>query len=562
MNRDKILNLAVELLDNEGYGTDYLHEYIDASIDAKQDLVNILSRHPNWDPEMGWIHFKYDTERKIDIKILRDFYCWVQMNYSCSSPDYDDVMQIFKHATYNNDFGQYPSEAFVERVNEYLKSKSAGHITKETRVSKIINKIGKLTGLSEIVQMEDRSYYDQSGNYHKKVKDIGWNYQFALFADGINPLKIRRHTLISVNPIDFLTMSIGDNWSSCHDIRDADEPGCYSAGTMSYGMDEVSIIFYYVDEKYNDDSNFCLLPKQKRCVFCYGEEKLIQSRVYPDGRDGGDFGIAEETRTIMQKVLADCLDIPNLWELKKGCENISEIAYSSGYQYTDYYRYNDCTTSYPKAFQKRNGNRLIIGKYGICPQCGEESNQESNILCISCSKHYDGYCTNCENGYYSDDEIWIDDDNHFCCVSCAEDAGYVWIDGEWYDEDEVYEDNLTGEMFVWCDDSSVKTVYGECYVNKDHAIKDGNVFCRDTFDWRYIDNCYQDAYTKMWYATESDLYLIEVDEYEVEYYTAASALAMGFVMNDSGEWVRKEDLEDEVVSENMQNETATAEKVA
>ena len=561
MNRNRILALATKLMSNEGYGTYYLCDYIDGSIAAKAHLREILSHHPNWNEEMGWIHFSYDTERRIDMNILRAFRNWFRNKLGHINPDLTESEIISLHdfvdsLTICNDFGQYPTDEVVSKANELLQAKRRGHVTKETRCSKILLKIAKAYGLNAYSEIRNMDYWGQDGQFHKREKDMGWNYQFAQFADAINPIKVRRHTLISVNPVDYLTMSWGDSWESCHDTHNADDPGCYSAGTMSYGLDEVSIIFYYVDQKYGDDSDFCELPKQKRCVFCWGEGKLLQSRVYPDGRDGGDFGLAEETRSIVQKVMADCLDIPNLWDLVKGKEHIKTYAVSEGWQYADYTIYNDCTTSYPKAYGAHSTAKLRIGKYGFCPECGGRQDQEKNICCSCCTHEYDGFCLECGDGYYddSDSTIYIEDVGTFCCEDCANRYGYYYVDDDWYREEDIYTDDYTGEEFA---DTSemVETEEGGTYRNEHNAELDGAALCVDDHLWHSEGHYVIDGYTGWEYYDETQLNRIDG-----EWYTDESAEKMGYVMDENGNW--KEEDEDEAVSEDSENAAAPAEEVA
>ena len=540
MNREHILNLATKLMSHEGYGTNYLCDYIDASLKAKEGLREILSRHPNWNEEQGWIHFSYDTERKLDMGILRSFYDWFWRSLGKINPDLTDVevdklREFTRTITYYNDFGQYPTDKVVDMANDLLQAKQRGHVTKETRCSKILMKIAKAYGLNGYSDVRNVSYYDQDGVYHRKEKDMGWNYQFAQFADAINPIKVKRHTLISINPIDFLTMSWGDNWVSCHDTRNSDNPGCYSAGTMSYGMDEVSMIFYYVDQKYADDSDFCELPKQKRCVFCWGEGKLLQSRVYPDGRDGGDFGLAEETRSIVQKVMADALDIPNLWDLVKGKDHIKTYTISSGYQYTDYTIYDDCTTSYPKAYGAHSTAKLNIGKYGICPECGSRADQEGNICCSSCRSDYDFWCEHCgEGGYEGGEEIYIEYVGTYCCEECANADGYYYVDEGWYHEEDIYTDDYTGEKFADTIEM-VETEEGDIYRDSYNATDDGAAYCEDDDCWHSDGYYVTDEETGLYYH-----YTSELNEIDGCWYTDESAEKAGYVLNDDGEWVERE----------------------
>ena len=563
MNRNRILSLANEFLENEEYGTDYLYKYIDASIEAKQDLAELFSHHPNWNDEMGWIHFQYDTERKIDADVLSDFYYWVCRQNFLSNPSEmklrDDFLGFLRVCTVNNNFGQFPTGPVVAKANELLKIAGRGHVTSEVRTSKIVNRVAKAFALDKIVSMRKESWYDNGGEYHEREKDYGWNYQFARFCDGINPLMVRRHTLLSLCSVDYLTMSNGSSWESCHDIRNADDPGCYSAGTMSYGMDPVSFIFYYVDAEYPDDADFCVLPKQKRCVFAWDGKKLLQSRVYPDGRDGGDFGLAEEVRSITQKVLADCLDIPNLWDLKKGTDTIRQYIQTCGYQYPDYIHYDDCTTSWPKAYGEHDMTKLKIGKYGICPNCGCEADQHENILCSRCKDGYDYHCDRCGDGFseYNDEAVHVGDYS-YCCAACAEEDGwrYCFDDEEWHSRDNVYYDDYREEYF-YDDYYIVITEEGRTYYDAWAAQQDGNVYCEDDELWHVRRDCTQ-GHDGLWYYYEEGLAYIDG-----EYYTEDEAEDAGYIKTENGEWIlREEEEENEAVSENSQNDAAAAEEVA
>ena len=97
-----------------------------------------------------------------------------------------------------------------------------------------------------------------------------YNREFAKYADALNPLKITRHTILSVNPLDYLTMSFGNSWASCHTIDKQNKrnmpnsyQGMYSSGTISYMLDSPSMVFYTVDASY-DGNDFWHEPKINR----------------------------------------------------------------------------------------------------------------------------------------------------------------------------------------------------------------------------------------------------------------------------------------------------------
>lgn len=220
-------------------------------------------------------------------------------------------------------------------------------------------------------------------------KYTGYNKEFAKFSDAVNPLSIKRHTVISCHPIDYLTMSFGNSWSSCHtidknNIREMENHynGMYSGGTMSYMLDGTSVVFYTVDGKY--EGNYLELePKINRNMFHIGEEKIVQGRVYPQTNDSNN-GIYEKFRNIMQKVIADCYNVPNMWKLKKGTSACNEVIISDGVHYRDYQNFYDCNVSYLKHDDTINVNDIRVGHNPICPCCGKEHNRKDCIECSNC----------------------------------------------------------------------------------------------------------------------------------------------------------------------------------
>lgn len=254
------------------------------------------------------------------------------------------------------------------------------------KISRIVSKFAHAIGLDKVKEIgPDRNGVD---------RDYGWNYKFAMFADAVNPLTYVRHTIISVNPIDYWTMSFGNSWSSCHTIdktnkRKVDTEhnyhGMYSAGTQSYMQDGASIIMYTVRAEY-DGRDFEQQDKMTRCMFHIGNDKMIQGRVYPDGRsDDGDKSLSTQFREVMQMVLAQCLETPNLWTVKKGTKECESVTDSYGQHFRDYENYDDCTVSYLKHDDgSLNYAYIQIGDDTICPNCGKTHGAQDNIVCGRC----------------------------------------------------------------------------------------------------------------------------------------------------------------------------------
>lgn len=307
---------------------------------------------------------------------------------------------------------QFIDESLADRFNNYLRyGNFETEAKKGQKVSKLIAKFCIEIGLDKVKDEQDVSFTDQNGEVHNKVKDMGYNYYFySVFADAINPTKKKMIVCFSLNPIDWLTMSFGNSWASCHTI-DVDQlrkeqgdgthnyHGMYSSGTMSYMLDSSSIIMYYVnpeskDELENGIAHPELRDKFKRCVFCIGENKIIQSRVYPDGRnkdegtdeDGIATQLATDMRTQFEEMISRCMNVPNNWVYKAGTGTASEMTDSRGTHYRDYLNYSDCGTVYLKIGERlvKNTNEIKIGHDPICPCCGKEHHYQENIQCEDC----------------------------------------------------------------------------------------------------------------------------------------------------------------------------------
>lgn len=186
--------------------------------------------------------------------------------------------------------------------------------------------------------------------------------------------------IISTNPIDFLTMSFGRSWASCHTIDKTNKrrmenhySGAYCQGTESYMLDGTSFITYLL--KPNDDPEDYEKGKIYRCMFHYKDGMLVQGRVYPQGNDGNT-DLYKLFRNAVQAELAAYMDIPDKW-VKKSQSEVRVNSY--GKHYKDYNAFNNCNVSFPSEFreacQAKIDSReryMDIGHVGICTKCGEE----------------------------------------------------------------------------------------------------------------------------------------------------------------------------------------------
>ncbi len=214
-----------------------------------------------------------------------------------------------------------------------------------------------------------------------------YNKLFAKYADMVSGLKRKLKFFISVNPIDYLTMSFGVNWASCHTIDKENRrgmnnaySGMYCGGTVSYMLDSTSIITFVHDHVPTDFAND---GKIYRCMFHYGKDILVQGRIYPQGHDG-QTDLYKVFRNHMQDVLTPLLNLTDsTWRKKEdGCVNDNVQSY--GVHYRDYTTFEDCNVSYPRERSESRDNVIDIGHSGICANCGRPITEKNRISHSSC----------------------------------------------------------------------------------------------------------------------------------------------------------------------------------
>lgn len=452
--RYALLNDMEQLLSEYDYKfTGYaLNKIIDTWATNKADLIKAFKRHPNYLEGKFMIVFSHDFERVTDCNALARFKSWVidadvvkyvkENNFMPENMKKETSLYRQKYPTKIFDFlikipvytFQYIDSELADELNKICPEV---HAHDGQKTSRVINKLLTYIGVS---------------------KHPDYNREFAKYADALNPLTITRHTVLSVNPLDYLTMSFGNSWASCHTIDKRNKrgmpnsyEGMYSSGTISYMLDSPSMVFYTVDASYNGN-DFWNEPKINRQMFHWGEEKLVQGRLYPQDNDG-DNSVYTPYREIVQKVMSELFSLPNYWTVSKGTDAAGKFINSDGTHYRDYDNYSNCTLSRPKGSE--NDRYITVGHDPICIECGSEHDTEDCISC--CSKPSEYYCSECGEPIDDDDVIWINDEPY--CRDCV----------TWCDECESYfvGEGTTvvdgyGYTITVCDDCLDRYTYCDC----------------------------------------------------------------------------------------------------
>lgn len=444
---EQILNEMKEELEEREYNyrDSSLRTILDAWKESKQGLLEMFSKHPNWDAERLMVKFDTDFSREIDTRATKAFCRWLFSKtditaLACQNEEgemfalCDIAWGLLSNNTYIPETEQCKLNA-LNSLNENFRFRVG---MKSTRV---MRKICEAYGWDKITGVER----DRDGNL---VEFNDFERQYAKYCDALCPIKVTRHTCISLNPIDFLLMSNGNSWDSCHYIGDRiDQAGCYSSGTISYMLDSHSFIFYTVSSDYNG-VEIERTPKLQRQVFGYNDNQLLQSRLYPQGNDYGAENQYTDIRNIVQKVVADCCGKPNLW-VKRKVINVERGNYAT--VYNDWYHFSSlCSVSVFKDVADEEHNQIVMGAEPICIECGHHHYQQDNISCC----YSDYTCSCCGANIDEDNAYWVGDEPY--CRDCVE-----WCDEcqDWYRrEDGRYLENYDR----WVCDDCLERYYHYC----------------------------------------------------------------------------------------------------
>ena len=499
--QDKMIDLLEEY--DYSYTDDAICDIIDRWSEQKETLINAFKQHPNYIDGKFMIAFDTDYEREIDKRAIKDFVEWLYAHMP-------DAVVNCQHEEVKNDT-RFISDirVFIANLNvlchRALDNLDADYLngnfkqvpaTIGTKTTRIVNKICDYLG-------------------YTKLPD--YNREFAKYADALSPIKIKRHTILSINPLDYLTMSFGNSWASCHTIDKTNRRGMpnsyegqYSSGTMSYMLDTTSMVLYTVDAKYDGDE-YWNEPKINRQMFHWGEDKLVQSRLYPQSNDN-DGEAYTPYRNLVQEIIAKVFDFPNLWTIKRGTELMRQFVDSYGTHYRDYYSFENCVMSRRKGVD--NDNHIAVGASPICIECGCTHSYTDNINCctstITCydcgcridqddAIYIDGECycrdccsfCDCCQEWHLGESTYVENDRQYVCNACLEEYyRYCEECEEWHDKDDcTWVESINGYVCNACLDQHF-SLCDDCYdyyPNGDLTqTSDGSYVCDDCLKENYF----------------------------------------------------------------------------
>lgn len=270
----------------------------------------------------------------------------------------DSLNNYYQYGDYLNFF----RKVYTSTLPKSISFRNGPELKKGAKTSRAFNQICTHYGIDKLYPEEVTT----TRNGETVTRTVyPYDKLFAQYADLVSDLKRKLYFVISLNPLDYLTMSIGINWRSCHNI----ESGAWKGGCMSYMLDKTSMITYVINAL---DDKIHEIPKYYRQMYHYDNDLFIQNRLYPQGNDGAT-DLYEKFRGFVIEEFSDLIDVNNEWECKNG---IGNNVRSLGAHYRDYGSNMRCATFYPRARMAKARNHVMdIGHSGVCIYCGREFTQ-------------------------------------------------------------------------------------------------------------------------------------------------------------------------------------------
>ena len=394
---DKLVNDISDLLTtcNHANTTEGICKMLDTYFTQKEPLIKLLSKSKNYIGDMR-ILTPMEIERTISRREVGEFINDFNRNRNisnillCKKDAYGKtLMDYLKVGRTHLDVSKLPE---INKDTTQFEEFGIGGYTKASlknrddflRILNIFSCLYKSNLDDDNIYQFKRIGYDGRLNRGLKTSrafnriccDFGvdkiadYNKLFAKYSDIVSPGIQNMDFIISVNPYDYLTMSFGHSWKSCHSIKD----GGFKGGTLSYMLDKSSIITYVV----NKDADPQTAGKVYRNMIHYDDYYFIQGRIYPQENDGST-NLYNVFRAKICDEMTELLELKeNKWEHLDGTEECGDVAISRGVHYRDYQYNHNCNVFFPIE-KRRNGAVIAIGAEGICPYCGEEFTHSNYI---------------------------------------------------------------------------------------------------------------------------------------------------------------------------------------
>ena len=435
---------------------------IDGSYDVRGTRVNVqvwyynklsqmemFRKHPYWCEEAKAIIFAFKEKRNVDFGAAsNNMHALRAYLYShtraCRGLEILGLIENALHTMYEDgdDGSTTINSRFIEllqrNLNYYGINLSTGAqrmLRPGTKISRFIRKCceefeDRNGNIINVMTCEDPHEPDDRTFDSAEKK-------FAKLADSLSELTTTKVGFMSLNFLDFMTMSNGNSWSTCHYINsnglfhNADGSGshysgAYKQGCLSYALDEPSFIFYTLPDK-TTVTDYYRVKKLTRMCCQYANGTLVTGKCYPSN--------ATELISLYVSMLQEIISVTETsadsWDTDMDSGNVCTYVSTSSHaaHYADYSMSRQRPTiSLCRRLMLPQEKQMTIGHRAYCVYCGTELNRgdsrwlqcsphRKKMVCMQCGKKLTDDMT-----YHEWGEALVCDDCAFYCAvhECVE----------------------------------------------------------------------------------------------------------------------------------------------
>lgn len=230
---------------------------------------------------------------------------------------------------------------------------------------------------------------------------------FQLMCDAFSESETPFDLYLSVHPSDYLTMSRGNSWSSCHLLAD----GCYRRGTFSYMTDNSTIVTYVLPR--DDDASKPVFNRGKHyrrvVMLSPNDQVIMQCRIYPSSENPT---FLNDYSTAVNNAIAEFM-------VESGHTVTTPDGIPKPFtSYCTYFGRNN-TGHYPDYSYESNTQFFVLTD-GLYRASDDIRSIGGIVYCLDCgspdASHRDPeslWCSSCSGDHWShDDEYYYDDDDY------------------------------------------------------------------------------------------------------------------------------------------------------
>lgn len=423
---DYYTDLAMRVFDEFQIDGDYIFEGVRKNVQTwyvnKRQQIDLLRNHPYWSEEAKAVIFLQTEARRVDIpsagRVFGDLFNYVD-NHFRGHVD-RNLPGAIQTAMFNMTNGEPPL------VDQNMIDIVAGRFSSLDNIHKQIRnclKVGcRITKLArkvfEFCKLDSGEIIDATTI---RGGDTSFDKVYATFSDRLSELTVEKITLLSVHFNDFMLMSNGNSWSSCHYINSRNIfhehtgqsiRGEYKQGCLSYALDAPSMILYTLPATY-DGNEYYRCPKLTRMCCQYENGVLITGKCYPNNEDS----LITRYRNILQQVISQSGGFPNLWTFSRNTDKITTFAKTHQYaaHYPDYtYSRQKPTVSLCRNITLDLDSPMTIGHEAYCLYCAGKIG-ESRTSWLQCRKHEKkAVCEICGKRITKESERYSFNDKFYC----------------------------------------------------------------------------------------------------------------------------------------------------